>query len=762
MSFFRSPLGPLCPFGPWSLWSLSEIHRNRLTILLLSLHTMDYLHGYIERITFQSPETGYTVAQLRPDGREQLVCIVGTMPALQPGETVRCSGEWKHHLVHGRQFEVSECRTEMPADVVGITKYLGSGLIKGIGPVYAKRIVEKFGTATLDIIDLAPEKLREIPGIGTTRLATIQACWGAQKTIRDVMVFLQQYGVSPAFANKIFKIYGNAAIETVKTNPYSLARDVLGIGFKTADSIAQRMGHLPDSPARIGAGIEYVLSSLSDDGHVCYPVQLFIPEAEKILEVAQPLIQDQLDILGREQRVVLAPLGFGETVQPFVWKTPLFLAEQGIAKELQRLRKGTCNLRTIDTTKAIAWVQKELKIDLAAKQIEAITKTLQDKVHIITGGPGTGKSTITNAILTITCKLTSQIVLAAPTGRAAKRMSEITGKKAQTIHSLLEFDFRAGAFKRNRNNPLQCDLIIIDEASMIDTVLMYHLLRAIPDHARAVFVGDINQLPSVGPGNVLKDLIASQRLSVTGLTDIYRQAAGSLIITNAHAINSGVFPNIDNIPTGDFFFIEKEEPEEVLSTIVELVTERLPAKYGFDAFDGIQVLAPMRRGVIGIENLNVILQQKLVPKGTPLMRAGRSFLQGDKVMQIRNDYQKEVYNGDVGRISRIDVVNQEVIVLFDDRQVIYDFLDLDDLVLAYAVSIHKYQGSECPCIVIPVHTSHFKLLYRNLLYTGVTRGKKLVILVGTKKALSIAVRNDEVRRRYTSLRYLLQQQGKPK
>lgn len=721
---------------------------------------MEYLHGYVERITFQSPETGYTVAQLRPQGHQQLVCIVGSMPMLQPGETVRCRGEWKNHLVHGRQFEVEECRTEMPADAIGITKYLGSGLIKGIGPVYASRIVEKFGISTLDIIDITPEKLREIPGIGAQRLTMITQCWQAQKTIRDVMLFLQQYGVSPSFAQKIFKMYGNTAIEKVRNNPYSLAKDVLGIGFKTADSIAQRMGHAPTSPERISAGIEYVLSHLSEEGHVCYPVEAFVPEAEKILEVEQALIHQQLETLGKEQRIILAPLGFGETSQPFVWKAPLFVAEQGIAKELLRIRRGTCRLRSIDTPKAIAWVQKELKIQLAPKQEEAVALTLQDKVHIITGGPGTGKSTITKAILHITEKLTSHIVLAAPTGRAAKRMTEITGKKASTIHSLLEFDFRGGGFKRNRENPIECDLIVIDEASMIDTLLMNSLLKAIPDHARVVFVGDINQLPSVGPGNVLKDLIASQRLPVTGLRDIYRQAAGSRIITNAHAINAGTFPNTDNDPEGDFFFIEKEEPEQVLSTIVELVTQRLPAKYGLNPLHDIQVLAPMRRGIVGIENLNVVLQEKLAPKGTPLVRAGRSFLPGDKVMQIRNDYQKEIFNGDVGYIKKIDITEQEVIVSFDDKPVVYDFMDLDDLVLAYAVSIHKYQGSECSCVVIPVHTTHFKLLYRNLLYTGVTRGKKLVVLVGTKKALAIAVRNDEVRRRYTSLRQLLQQQGK--
>ncbi|MDP1835706.1 MAG: ATP-dependent RecD-like DNA helicase [Chlamydiales bacterium] len=721
---------------------------------------MEYLHGCVERITFQNADTGYTVAQLKPHGKQHLVCIVGSMPALQPGETVRCRGVWRNHLVHGRQFEVEECKTEMPADVVGITKYLGSGLIKGIGPAYAGRIVDVFGIDTLDIIDLHPERLREVPGIGAGRLGKIKDCWAAQKTIRDVMLFLQHFQVSPSFAQKIFKQYGAMSIEKVKENPYNLARDIFGIGFKTADTIAQRMGMAHDSPERICAGVEHVLSQLSDEGHVCYPVEDFLPAAEKTLEVRAEQVQQQLDKLTQDLRIVMAPLGYGENQQPFLWRTPLYHAEVGIAKEMQRLRKGSCRLRDIDTSKAIAWVQKELGISLATKQADAVAQTLIDKVHIITGGPGTGKSTITKAILHITERLTPHIVLAAPTGRAAKRMAEITGRKASTIHSLLEFDFRAMGFKKNRDNPIDCDLIVIDEASMIDTNLMFSLLKAIPNHARVVFVGDINQLPSVGPGNVLKDMIASQRVPVTGLHEIFRQAAGSRIITNAHAINDGIFPNIENVADSDFFFVEKEEPEQVLQTITDLVTKRLPAKYGFCPFNDIQVLAPMKRGIVGTENLNVVLQERLITEGTPLIRMGRSFLPGDKVMQIRNDYNKEVFNGDVGRIVKIDQVEQEMLVEFDGRDVVYDFSDIDDLVLAYAVSIHKYQGSECPCIIIPVHTTHFKLLYRNLLYTGVTRGKRLVVLVGTKKAIAIAVRNDEVRRRYTSLRHHLQLQPK--
>jgi exodeoxyribonuclease V alpha subunit len=435
----------------------------------------------------------------------------------------------------------------------------------------------------------------------------------------------------------------------------------------------------------------------------------------------------------------------------FVWSKFLFLAEVGIARELERIKTAESFLRSVDKEKAVAWVQSQLQIQLAASQADAVALALSEKAMIITGGPGTGKSTITKAILAISSKISSKILLAAPTGRAAKRMSEITGRKAVTIHSLLEVDFQKGGFKRNRDNPLDCDLIIIDEASMIDTPLMYSLLRALPSHTRLLFVGDIDQLPSVGPGNVLKDMIRSQYLAVVQLTEIFRQAAGSRIITNAHKINRGHFPEIDVQSHSDFFFIEAEEPEGVLQHIIALLTHRLPAKYGFDPIRDIQVLAPMRRGVIGTENLNQALQEALNRRDNPLMRFGRRYLEGDKVMQIRNDYKREVFNGDVGTIRAIDSEEQQLTVLFDEREVIYDFSDLDDLVLAYAVSIHKYQGSECPCIVIPVHTTHFKLLTRNLLYTGVTRGKKLVILIGTKRALMIAVSNDEVKKRHTGL-----------
>jgi exodeoxyribonuclease V alpha subunit len=710
------------------------------------------ISGYVERITYQNPDNGYTVAQLRERGRKDLTCIVGTMPLLKPGETIRCIGSWKQHLVHGRQFTVNECHIEAPADLIGIRKYLGSGLIKGIGPTYAKRIVEKFGVDTLNIIDRSPEKLNEVEGLGEKRVEKIIECWQGQKSIREVMIFLQSHGVSPTYAQKIFKIYGQQSIQRVKENPYYLARDIKGIGFKMADVIAAKLGIDKKAPQRIDTGIEYLLNELSSDGHVCYPLTELMAESATVLEVEKALVEASISNLKKTQRLEVFDLFIQGKAVPFVWIKKLFVAEVGIARELQRLKKATSHLRAIDLTKALEWVQSQLKITLAPTQQLAVTHALTDKVHIITGGPGTGKSTITNAILSISSKLTSKILLAAPTGRAAKRMSEITGKQAATLHSLLEYDFsKSGGFKRNRENPLDCDLIIVDESSMIDTYLMYSLLKAIPNHARLILVGDINQLPSVGPGNVLKDIISSNHIPVTTLTEIFRQAAGSHIVTNAHRINQGMFPNIENSSTSDFFFIEAQEPEQVLEQIISLVSQRLPRKYGLDCINDIQVLAPMKRGVIGTENLNVVLQETLNPSKNALTISGKKFAVGDKVMQIRNNYQKNVFNGDIGRISHINVEDEEVVVKMDDREVIYNFTDLDELVLSYAVSVHKYQGSECPCVVLPVHTSHFLLLTRNLLYTGVTRGKRLVILVGTKKALAITVKNDKVKTRYTGL-----------
>lgn len=716
---------------------------------------MDKITGYVERITFHSDETGFSVLQLKCKGISDCICVVGTFPAISAGETLECEGNWKNHPTHGRQFECKSHAVKAPADILGITKYLGSGLIKGIGPVFAKKIVDHFGLETLHIIEHTPDRLNEIKGMGKKRTDWIANCWADQKVVRDVMIFLQGHGVSPAYAQKIFKIYGSKCVDVVKENPYRLAKEVFGIGFKTADAIASKMGINKDAVIRIDSGIEYALRQLSEEGHVCYPEIEFYPEAEKILEVPQNMIEQRIATLCQEGRIEKFPLIISGEQKFHLWITLYFHAEVGIANELQEIKKAPCSLRPVDIKKALVWVQEKLNIALAENQSEAVHMSLASKLLIITGGPGTGKSTITKAILKITEQLTDKIVLAAPTGRAAKRMTEITKKQAKTIHSLLEVNFKEGGFKKNRQNPLECDLIIVDEASMIDTLLMYSLLKAIPRHARVIFVGDIHQLPSVGPGNVLLDMIRSLQIPVVTLNEIFRQAQGSEIIVNAHKINQGQFPDIQNAKDSDFFFVEAEEPEQVLQQIVKLVAQKLPAKFGFHALNEIQVLSPMRRGVVGTENLNTVLQEHLNPQNDFIFKVGRKFQKRDKVMQIRNNYQKEVFNGDVGYILDIDQEEQEMIVSFDDRQIPYEFSELDELVLAYAVSIHKYQGSEFPCIVMPVHTTHFKLLHRNLLYTGVTRGKKLVVIVGTKKALFMAIKNEEVKERHTGLKQAL-------
>ncbi|MBS3904459.1 MAG: ATP-dependent RecD-like DNA helicase [Simkania sp.] len=705
---------------------------------------MEEIFGYIENVVYSDDEKGFTVARLKEPKKKDLTCIVGTLPSIQPGESLRCSGTWKRHPQHGLQFEVSAFEATAPSDVLGIQKYLESGMIKGIGPVYAKRIVDTFGVKTLDIIDEQPESLLKVPGLGEKRVDKIKSCWQVQRQIREVMVFLRGHQVSPSLAQKIFRAYGDKSIETVKSNPYAMAKDIFGIGFKTADLIGSNLGIPHNSALRIDAGIEHTLWELSNEGHVCYPEQELLVESSERLSISCDEVLERVAFLIKQGELV--------KLRDLIWIKSFFLTEIGIARELTRIIKAASATRPVDAMRAIPWVEEQLKISLAPEQSQAVAATLNDKLHIITGGPGTGKSTITKAILTILSKLTKNILLAAPTGRAAKRMSEITGFSASTIHSLLEMSFEAGGFKRNRDNPLLCDLIIIDESSMIDTQLMHHLLKAIPTHAKVVFIGDIDQLPSVGPGNVLKDLINSERLPVTILKQIFRQSTGSRIITNAHKINQGEFPDLSPKDKNDFFFMTKETPEEVLECIVDLVSKRLPKTYRFHRFDEIQVLAPMKKGVIGTENLNVVLQERMNPSPHPLTRMGRQFHVGDKVMQIRNDYQKEVFNGDVGRITAIDVTEQTIDVLFEEKKVAYDFSEMDELVLAYAVSIHKYQGSECPCIVIPVHTSHFKMLHRNLLYTAITRGKKLVVLVGTRKALAIGIKNDEVKQRHTGLK----------
>jgi exodeoxyribonuclease V alpha subunit len=715
------------------------------------------LQGQIERITYTNEEDGFTIAKIKVYGRRDLVTVVGNFMAPMPGEILKMQGEWGNHPKYGEQFKVVHYKSLVPASVAGIEKYLGSGLIRGIGPVMAKRIVKTFGEETLDVIELEVEKLSKVDGIGKKRVEMVRKAWADQKEIRQVMLFLQSYGVSSGYATKIFKNYGNQAIEVVQENPYRLATDIFGIGFLTADRIAEKLGFARDSELRAEAGILYVLHQLADEGHVYFPLTPLLTKCREILEVDQEILLRALDTLRGDQKIVLEDLeenGEPKSGHRAVYLAKFHLSETNIAARLKALINALKAIRSIDPGKALAWVQKQLDITLAPRQVEAVKCALTNKVVVITGGPGTGKTTIINAILKIFARAGVKFLLAAPTGRAAKRMSEATGHEARTIHRLLEYSIQKGGFQKNDQTPLKCDLLIVDEASMIDTILMHHLLKAVPPRATLILVGDVNQLPSVGAGAILQDIIASRAVPVMELNEIFRQARESLIIVNAHKINQGLMPTLR--PSGhkpdDFYFIEQEEPEKVLGIILELVKERIPYRFGFDPIDDIQVLTPMHKGVVGAGNLNTELQQALNPVPDSLTRGDRNFRLQDKVMQIQNNYEKEVFNGDLGRIVRIDQESQEVIIDFDGRRVPYDYSDLKEVILAYAISIHKSQGSEYPAVVIPILTQHYVLLQRNLIYTAVTRGRKLVVLVGTRKALAMGVKNDKTKRRYTFLR----------
>jgi exodeoxyribonuclease V alpha subunit len=611
------------------------------------------LQGQIERITYTNDENGYTIAKVKVYGLRDLVTVGGNFIAPTPGEILKMQGEWSNHPKYGDQFKVVHYKSLVPASVAGIEKYLGSGLIKGIGPVMSKRIVKKFEKETLDVIEQEIEKLTEVDGIGKKRVEMIRKAWADQKEIRQVMIFLQSHGVSSAYATKIFKTYGNEAIEIVQENPYRLATDIFGIGFLTADRIAEKLGFTKDSELRAEAGILYVLHQLADEGHVYYPLQPLLNECQKILEVEPEILVKALTSLHTDKNIVIENLeGKDATGEPGVYLAKFHLSETNIAARLKALINAPKSIKPIDPDKALKWVQKQLDITLAPKQVEAVKRAVTDKVLVITGGPSTGKTTIINAVLKIFAKSGVKLLLAAPTGRAAKRMSEATGYGAKTIHRLLEYSIQKGGFQKNDQTPLKCDLLIIDEASMIDTILMHHLLKAIPPKATFILVGDVNQLPAVGAGNVLQDIIASGAVPIMELNEIFRQARESLIIVNAHKINQGLMPAFK--PSGkklaDFYFIEQEEPEKVLGIILELVKERIPKRFGFDPFDDIQVLTPMHKGVVGAGNLNLELQKALNPAPDSLPRGGKNFRKNDKVMQIRNNYGKEVFNGDLGRI----------------------------------------------------------------------------------------------------------------
>lgn len=799
---------------------------------------MDTLRGVVERITYHNEENGYTVAKLTPErlerslfGAEREVAIVGNMLGLNVGESVELTGRWSVHADYGRQFQVETFRPVLPATIAGLEKYLGSGLIKGVGPVTAHRIVKHFGLDTLAVIEQSPERLAETPGVGPKRVEMICKAWAEQRAIKEVMLFLQSNGVSTSLATKIYKQYGDDAINQVRADPYRLARDIFGIGFLTADKIARTMGMPEDAPERVAAGVAYALNEASEDGHVYLPTSELVKLTAELLKVSPDLIGIGLARMWNEAQVKIAASPGAEAIEPqpsfigeprllaeqgqlyavqtvdearrllaeenAVYLTPLYFSEVGVARRLQRLlQERHSRLAAFERYSQTEWdrvigaAEQANGFPLAAQQRAVVQATLTHRVTVLTGGPGTGKTTTVRAILDLCRREQKRVLLAAPTGRAAKRLAETTGEEAKTIHRLLEFKPAEGmAFQRNEENPLEGDLLIVDEASMLDLPLTNHLLKAASPGMHLLLVGDVDQLPSVGAGNVLKDVIAAleesdgetagqeeresgrsrlgganlpsspahpllrSQSAVIRLQTIFRQEAGSYIITNAHRINAGEMPIIDNNAATDFFLFRTEDPERAAELCIELVVERIPRRFDI-APDEIQVLAPMHRGVVGVAALNTSLQRALNPPAAQRAErtiGNRLYRVGDRVMQTRNNYDKEVYNGDMGRITALDPIMHTVTVEFDGRPISYEFLEMDELTHAYAISVHKSQGSEYPAVVLPILTTHYLMLQRNLLYTAVTRARRLVVLVGQPRALALAVRNNEVTERYTGL-----------
>jgi exodeoxyribonuclease V alpha subunit len=709
----------------------------------------EVLAGLVERVTFHNSDNGFCVLRVQARGHRELITVIGHAAVIAAGEWVTAAGEWVNDRTHGQQFKAHFMRTSAPTSVDGIEKYLGSGMIRGIGPVYAQKLVRAFGDKVFDVIEAEPDRLREVTGIGPVRAQRITDAWAEQKVVREIMVFLHSHGVGTARAVRIFKTYGADAVQVMTENPYRLARDIRGIGFKTADAIAMKLGIEKTAMIRVRAGISYALAEAMDDGHCGLPTAELVPLVEALLDVPPDLIRTALALELNEGTVTADRLG----AMDGIFLTGLYRAERAIAERLLALTCATLPWGAIDADKAVPWVEQRIGLELAVTQRSAVRLALASKVLVITGGPGVGKTTIVKAILRILAAKRVKVLFCAPTGRAAKRLSETTGHEAKTIHRLLEVDPKGGGFKRDGEHPLDCDLLVIDETSMVDVLLMHALLKAVPERAALLIVGDIDQLPSVGPGQVLADIILSGAVPVVRLTEVFRQAAQSQIIASAHRINRGIIPDLRK-PEGDsdFYFVQADDPEVAVLRIVDLVKTRIPQRFGLDSVRDIQVLCPMNRGSVGARSLNIELQATLNPAGErKVERFGWTFAPGDKVMQIENDYNKEVYNGDTGYVDGVDADVGELTARFDGRVVTYAFGELDTLVPAYAVTIHKSQGSEYPAVIIPMLTQHYTMLQRNLLYTGVTRGKKLVVVVGQKKAVAIAVRNVSVRRRWSKL-----------
>jgi exodeoxyribonuclease V alpha subunit len=711
----------------------------------------EMLSGPVERVTFHSAESGFCVLKVKVHGHDELVTVVGHNASATAGEYIEASGSWFNDREHGLQFKAQSLRSIPPTTLEGMEKYLGSGLIKGIGPHFASKLVQAFKEQVFEVIEHEPERLLALEGIGKVRFSKIVKGWQDQKVVRQIMVFLQSHGVGTMRAVRIYKTYGEKAVEIVQENPYRLAQDIRGIGFKTADQLAQRLGIDAHSLIRARAGANHVLLELSGQGHCAFPQVQLIEEAVKLLEIPDEIIKNAI-----EQEITEGTLVREVTDQDtWLYLVHLYKAEVNLAKVIRHLVEGQHPLPPIEIDKAIQWVEQQTGLILAPSQREAMTLATQSKVLVITGGPGVGKTTLVNSILKILQAKKLNCLLCAPTGRAAKRLSESTGITAKTIHRLLEFDPNTAQFKHNWENRLTCDVLVVDESSMVDLVLMNKLLQSVPDTAAVLLVGDVDQLPSVGPGNVLADIIDSQAVPVVRLTEVFRQAAQSQIVTNAHRMNRGQFPELKLSDTelSDFYFIEANEPEAIHGLLLKLVRERIPKRFGLKAIEDIQILTPMNRSGLGARSLNVELQKALNPQwAMGVERFGTRFSPGDKVMQTENNYEKEVFNGDIGIIRKVDALEQEVTVDFDARLVKYDFDELDELSLAYACTIHKSQGSEYQAVILVLHTQHFQMLRRNLVYTGITRGKRLVVILGSKKALWIALKQSEAGKRFSRLR----------
>ncbi len=735
----------------------------------------EQLSGVIERITFHNIDTGYCVLRVRARGQRDVVTVVGAMQHPIAGEYVEAAGKWITDRQFGLQFKADNLKATPPHTSEGIVKYLGSGLVRGVGPGFARRIVDVFGDKTLEVIDQSPTFLSQVKGVGPKLIEKIRDSWREQQAVRSIMVFLHSNGIGTARAVKIYQAYGENAIEVVTKNPYRLSTDIWGVGFQTADALALKLGLPRDSPFRAQAAVRHVLGEAQSDGHVGLPEELATQAAEALTQIPPDGIRDAVEqlritdeIVRDSVALVTKDTGYDPDEaagmpgdEHLLYLKPLFLAELGVARQLAALAKGAHPLRTADHTAALGWAEQKMGITFADSQRAAVTEAVSHKLMVVTGGPGTGKTTIVRAILEIVSAKSLRVLLAAPTGRAAKRLAESTGREAKTIHRLLEFDPGLGGFRRGKENPLDVDVLVVDEVSMVDVVLMNQLLRAVPPFASIVFVGDVDQLPSVGAGSVLADLIESKVLPVARLTEVHRQAGASWIVRAAHAVNHGEQPESAPAGKGDFYFVEADAPEAVIDRIRQAVTTRIPAAFGLDPLKDVQVLTPQVKTELGVLNLNRVLQEALNPPRPGVAETKKfdtTFRAGDKVMQVRNNYQREVFNGDIGRVAAIDAVEQVVTVDFDGKPVDYDFADLDELQLAFAISVHKSQGAEYPAVVVPVSTQHFVMLQRNLLYTAITRGRKLVVLVGSRRALWRAVTTADTRRRFGLLRWRLRAQ----